>query len=44
MFDITLIRDDQKAVEAGLAAKNVKVDLSAVLKHDKKRKKLLPKL
>ena len=44
MFDIKLIRDDQKAVEAGLAAKNVSADLSAVLKADKKRKDLLLEL
>lgn len=36
MFDIRLIRENTEAVQKGLAAKGVKVDLSAVLDWDKK--------
>ncbi len=38
MFDIRLIRENIDSVKAGLAAKGVKVDLSAVLDWDKKRR------
>ena len=44
MFDIRLIRDDRDAVQKGLAAKNGKADLDAVLNHDQKRRDLLLKL
>jgi seryl-tRNA synthetase len=44
MFDIKLIRENAEAVKQGLAAKNVAVDLSAILKYDQKRKGLLLEL
>src|SRR3989338_6545702 len=44
MLDIKVIRDNQKAVEKGLLAKKVDVDLSVVLKYDQKRRDLLVQL
>jgi seryl-tRNA synthetase len=44
MFDIKLIRDDQKRVERGLAAKGTKIDLAPVLADDRKRRDLLAEL
>ncbi|HQP09959.1 MAG TPA: serine--tRNA ligase [Candidatus Omnitrophota bacterium] len=44
MFDIKLIRENPKAVQEGLASKNVKVDLSAILQYDQKRRDLLLEL
>lgn len=44
MLDIKLIRENTSAVKAGLAAKNVKVDLTGLLDLDKKRRELLVKV
>ncbi len=41
MFDIKLIRDDAQAVEVGLKAKNVDVNLENILKKDEQRRALI---
>ena len=44
MFDIKLIRENREAAEKGLAAKNVKANLDAIAKLDRKRRDLLLEL
>ncbi len=41
MFDIKLIRESEEIVKKGLAAKNVKFDLTEILSIDKKRREIL---